>query len=275
MPLKDTHLIDFKTDQVELIAELIHTERDDPRFLQTEITKKIFEHQLELMTDHALLDPVELQAITSFVSRDPVGEPIGQVFEHLRFTQVSQTNKNQKQSGGWIGRFASKKNKRAQIAKWSLHYLRTADLDPQLHQLESYLEMSLDGLNRDEQAHALRDGLSKHMKTRIGSFDVDGIQELEQTLIKARGKPEKPWILLPSMVTCITSFVAKSIQAHATNTRWDESEDDQPLYVQSGGGPIVRTDPALRVVRFINSGTKALLSEYAKHVIRQSLTPSV
>ena len=275
MPLKDTHLIDFKHDRVELIAELLRTEDDDPSILQGEISQRIFDHQLELMTDPALLDQSELNAISSFISRDHVAPSVVQLLETMGLTAIEQEVSRRPQNSTWIGRFVGKKNNRAHLQKWSLQYLRAAELSPRLARLEYDLEQGDLGSDDQDMVDALQNACAKHMETRIFDADINGLVQLEQDLIHLRGNPGKPWILLASTVRCLTAFVAKAIGSQAIRTHWSEfDEEDQPLYVQSEHGPIVRTDPALRVVRFINSGTKALLSDYAKHVIRQSLTPN-
>jgi len=276
VPLKDTHLIDFKGDQVEMIAELLHSEEDDPKHLRQQIKERLFEHQLEFMTDAALIDSADMSAISSFVSRDAMPPAVESILRKIGLSEEQQNRPRRNQDSNWIGRLtASRKNARSHLQKWSLRYLRAHDLSRELAAVESELEAHDDSGSQRDLVENLQAAIAKNMKTRIGAPQIDALIELENTLMRFTGNPDQPWILRTSSVRCITNFVASAIQFHAPETHWNENdEEDQPLYVQTGDRQIVRTDPALRVVRFINIGTKALLSDYAKHVIRQSLVPT-
>jgi hypothetical protein len=255
-----------------MIAELLRCEEDDPKHLRQQIETRLFEHQLELMTDATLIDPADMSAVSSFVSRDTMPPAVESILHEFGLSETEQSSPRRNQSSNWIGRLTtSKKNSRSHLQKWSLRYLRAHDFSRELGAVESELEAQDFSDSHSDPVEFLKAALAKHMKTRMRAPEIDALIEFENALLEATGNPRRPWILLASSVRCITEFVANVIQFHAPETHWSENgEEDQPLYVQTGDRQIVRTDPALRVVRFINKGTKALLSDYAKHVIRQS-----
>ena len=220
MPLKDTHLIDFKHDRVELIAELLRSEDDDPGILQSQIAQRIFDHQLELMTDPALLDQGELIAVSSFVSRETVAPAVVELLEMMGLNAIEQETANRSQNTNWIGRFVNKKQERTHLQKWSLNYQKAAQLNPKLGKLEAELDQYSFGPDRREMVQVFQETFANCLETHKLSVDLKGLKKLEQTLVRLRGNHGKPWILLPSTVQCITSFLAEVIRSQAIHTHW-------------------------------------------------------
>jgi hypothetical protein len=274
VPLKETHLINFKADQIEMLAELEADPRDDLQILRTQIADRLFEHQLELMTDPALIDPVELAVSSAIVSRDAVDATIEAVLTEFGLLMVTDQDRDIRPNKPRMP-FSSRRRNRTQLRKWSKTYLRAQDMSDKLAQLECKLyEINHDDGHFDSNRH-LRLALEETLGVTVEPPSIESLVQLETAILSSAKNRGQAWVLLASSVRSITSFVGESIRQHAPESRWGENhEEAQILFVQSERGQIVRSDPGLRVVRFITQGSKALLSDYAKKVIRQSLTPS-
>ena len=275
MPLKETHLINFRGDQIEMSAEIEPATSDDPQELRAAIETRLFEHQLEFMTDPALIDPPDLSVRSSIVSRDAVPPSVEAIMLEFGLSVEEDVPVDSTKPKNWLGRFSNRKRNRAHLRKWSRTYLRARDLSTNLARLEFELENDQTPNDHSKVAEHFRKVVEETLGVQLGAPSVEALIQLEKILVPTAQDSERPWVLLASSVRSITSFVGESIRHHAKESHWSENhEEDQALYVQSGHRQIVRSDPVLRVIRFIAQGSKALLSDYAKHVIRQSLTPS-
>ena len=99
MLLKDSHLIDFRGDYVELTAELRRSSQTDPTDFRASLESRLFEHQVELMTDSALLDPSQLYAVSSVVSRSEIPGELQAVLESLGLEQIEQGSPSKPDEG--------------------------------------------------------------------------------------------------------------------------------------------------------------------------------
>jgi hypothetical protein len=262
--------------QVELVAELDERGVEDARSFVDAVRERLADHQYQIMTDPTILYPEDLAVVSSIVSRDPLPGPVKDALVSLGFTSIGGDGSSEGERS-LFSRFQRGK-KRTQLDKWQSSYLRAKDLSPRLGELEAALfeEMPRTPLYRchEEATRLLVDGARTCFRALLAP-SFEGLEQLENALLKERGGTKGRWVLHPSVVRAVAAFVGSSIQKEAVRTEWssDEAEGSR-LLIRAPGGVFVESDPELRVIRFVREGRSALLSDYARKVVEQSLTTS-
>lgn len=274
MSLEDGVLIACKEGVVELTATITDPSRDDPETLGVQISNRIFEHQYQVMTDPAILNPLNLRVATTVLSREPFSAPIKEVLVGLNFTPIdSESGAREERS---LFSRLQRPRRVAKLEKWRTMYLRAEEVSSRLGELEETL---VDEVPRgtiaaimDEGSDALIRGTRTYLKTLLApSFESLG--QLERLLVQERASLRGRLVLHPAFVRAIACFLVRIVQQAAPSSTWsDDPEDASPFHVEAPGGGIVRSDPEFRVVSFVAKGSKALLTAYVESVLRQSLT---
>ena len=273
LPLKPTHLIACKPGIVELAMEAENPDRDDPESFARAVHDRLWEQQLEVMTDPAILEPFSLEVASTVSCRDPFPTEISSQLERLGYLATQASAGGDRRS--WLDKIKGKARSRSHLDQWRRPFARAADIDPALgafeEQLYEYIPYGPLAETMTEAARALIEAAATTLEVRVEP-DAAGLQTLEERLITALGRPRLP-VLHPAAVRGLAGFTAAVIRASAHGTRWsDDPQDEAPLWVQAESGTVVRTDPRTRVAAFIAGPQTHLLSEYADQMIRQSLT---
>lgn len=274
MGLKEELILTCHPDSVELVAELDERGVEDASSFVAALRERLAEHQYQIMTDPTILYPEDLSVLTTLVSRDPIPAAAKDALLSLGFVPVAGDAPAEGERS-LFSRF-SRGKKRTQLDKWQCTYQRARDIGPRLGAWESALfeEMPRTPLHRcyEEAARVLIDNARTSFRLLLDpSFQA--LEELEDALLKERAGGKGRWVLHPAAVRALAAFTAACIRKEATATRWTgEGEQGSTLHIQAPGGAIVESDPELRVVRFVREGRGALLSEYARKVVEQSLT---
>ena len=272
MLLKDSHLIDFRNDHVELTIELISTSTLDPAQFRTSLDDRLFEHHFELMTDAALLDPPELFAVSSIVSRSEVPAEIQSILTQIGFEKTDQGDRSKRQEG-FFGKIIQNPKRRVRLAKWSLRYLRSCDLSQRLAKLEDELDTGLPLTNKSNGADVFQRTFERIFSYELGYPSIDALSRLESALEPILKRTPRTLILRANSVRYITAFLTEAIKHHAPLSQWEQPDSwDGRFFVQSNSELLVHFEPASKVVQYLTSSPKNRLSTYAKSVIRQSLT---
>ena len=272
MLLKDSHLIDFRGDHVELTAELIRSHHQDPAEFQASLENRLFEHQLELMTDPALLDSPKLYAISSIVSRSEIPKEIQSILTTLGLEQTNQENAV-KPDAGFFGKMLQNSKKRVRLSKWSLRYLRSCDVNERLAKLEDELDEQPYPEKENEAAEILSSIMANVFSKPIGYPKMENLEQIESIFESIFHRTNKTVIMRSKSVRYLTSYLTETLKNHAQLSQWEDEDNWEGRYfVQSNKEILIHFEPAAKVVEYLTSGTKDRLSTYAKSVIRQSLT---
>ena len=271
MPLQDGLLIAVKDGVVEMTATLVEPHHDDPEDFGHALQERLAEHQYQAMTDDAIMGD-DLALASCIVCRDPVPEPLKDPLVKSGFLPETTPGAGQS-SSSLFGRLGSSKQ-RSRLEKWSVRYMRSADVDPQLAALETSIS---DALPPGELAEVADVGTQlvvaaaqAHFRLPLASR-LESLQALERHLDRFRRSHRGRWVLHASAVRALAGFTAACIRAHAPHTRWSpDPEDDSPLWVKTARGVSVETDPEYRVVEFVRRGLRSSLTSYVQDVIRQS-----
>lgn len=264
-------LLACKDDVVELTAEVVDPQHDSAESFVAAVRERLADHQYEIMTDPTILDPDHLSVASCIVSRDPLPGAMHDGLISLGFEPAGAESGHGDESS-LFSRF--QKKGRSKLDKWRAPYLRARDLSERLGELESSLiedlpEGSLDEVHEEATA-ALTAAVRTYFRTLVAP-GLEGIAAIEDLFLRARAQKKGRWVLHPAAVRALASLVGDAIIRAAPDSAWAD-DDDAPLHIQSLGGVVVRSDPVVRVVSFVSQGRKALLSEYAGAVLRQSLT---
>jgi hypothetical protein len=276
MGLKEELILACHPTLVELVAEVDERGVDDvARFLEA-VRERIAEHQYQIMTDPTILYPEDLRVVTSLVSRDPLPGGVKDALLTLGFVPVGGDGGSETERS-LFSRFQRGK-KRTQLDKWQAPYLRAKDVSPKLGELEAALfeEMPREPLHlcHEQATRALVDNVRTAFRILL-SPSFDGLSELESAIQKERASSKGRWVLHPSAVRAVAAFVGASLHHEASRTEWSkEGSGGSRLLIRASGGVFVESDPELRVIRFVREGREALLSDYARNVVEQSLTAS-
>lgn len=271
MPLERGLQLGMKEGTVELCATLHEPHKDPPESFLEAVATRLFEHQYLAMTDPAILDPDDLKIASCIVSRDPVPDVLKNGLTSLGF-QPEEMDAGGRDSPSMFSRL-SRGKQRASLDKWRTDYLRAVDVSERLSALEeSLIEDTPLGPYaeiKDAGAEALATGFRTCFRALIAP-GLAGLRDLERALLSERARVKGRLILHPAFVRSITCFVIATFDVEAPGTALSEEEDDDaPLEVPTRSG-VVRTDPELRVVRFVARGNKELLSSYVEGVLSQS-----
>jgi hypothetical protein len=276
VPLKSAMLLACKDDVVELTAEVVDPARDGAQELIESVRDRIADHQLEIMTDPAILNPDHLSVASCITSRDPLPPAMHDGLISLGFEPIGAEGAHAEESS-LFARF--QKSKRSRLDKWRAMYLRSRDLSDRLGELEASLieeipEGSLPEIH-EEATRAVIAGARTFFRILVVP-GLEGLAAIEEQIGRDRAAKKGRWVMHPAAVRALAAFAGDSIIAKAKDSRWSEDEDDEdaPLYIQAKGGVVVRSDPVLRVASFVTQGRKASLKDYAESVLRQSLTGS-
>lgn len=274
MGLKRELILACHPSSVELVAEVDEAGIGDVPSFVSALRERLSEHQYQIMTDPTILYPEDLAVVSTLVSRDPIAPAAKDALLSLGFTPVG-TEAPVEGERSLFSRF-SRGKKRSQLDKWQSPYLRAKDLSERLGAWEAALfeEMPRTPLHlcHEEAARILADNVRTVFRVLIAP-SFEGLEALESTILKERASSRGRWVLHPAAVRSLAAFVAAALQHEASQTRWS-TEDTEPstLLIRAPGGAFVESDPELRVIRFVREGRGALLSEYARKVVEQSLT---
>lgn len=274
MGLKEELILTCHPDSVELVAELDERGVEDVPAFVAALRERISEHQYQIMTDPTILYPEDLAVLTTLVSRDPIPPAAKDALLTLGFAPVAGDGPAERERS-LFARF-SRGKKRTQLDKWQCGYVRSKDLSPRLGAWESALfeEMPRTPLHQchEDATRVFLDNARTSFRLLVAP-GFAGLEELEAALMKERAGGKGRWVLHPAAVRALAAFVAACIQREASATRWTkDGAQGSALLIQAPGGAIVESDPELRVVRFVREGRSALLSDYARKVVEQSLT---
>ncbi len=268
MPLQDGVLLGMKDGVVELTATVIEPTRDSPQSFLEAVNGAIFQHQYQLMTDPAILDPADLDVATCVVCRDTLPEPLKDALLSLGFAPVDSEGGGRDQSS-MFDRFS--RGKRAKLDKWRTPYLRAKDLSERMGAWEEALidevpEGPLEAICADA-ARVLADATRTHLRVLVAP-SLDGLKQLERQFLQERARAKGRLILHPLAVRALACFTAATLEELAPYIEWTD-EDDAPLWVTTEAGSTVRTDPAYRVVKLVARGNRELLSSYVQTVLAE------
>lgn len=273
MALREGVLLAVKGGLVELTAEVAGTAGLAAEDFAREVRDRVFEHQYQIMTDPAILDPDSVSVASCVVSRDPLPGPFHDALASLGFAPAESEGGGQEEHS-IFQRLVASRARRSKLDKWRAPYLRARDVSPRLAALEAELLEQMPegdlGEIAEEAAGALVRGFAEHLRARLG-FGVDGLRAMESRLIEERAQAKGRLVLQPAFVRAMAAFTGESARAEAPDSAW-AGDEDEPLNIQASGGLVVRTDPELRVVQLVAQGRKAALSEYVERCLSQSLT---
>lgn len=271
MPIKEGTLLACKDGVVELTLEIVDPERDDVDTLIALVRERIAEHQSDVMSDPAILNPAHLLVASCIVSRDPLPAQLHEALVGLGFEPAGV------EGGGAdehsiFARF--QKGRRSKLDQWRSLFLRAADVSERLAELEeSLIDEVPEGPFHEiagEGSRAVMDAA----RTAFGLLlapGLEGLRAVEEQLLKERGGRKGRLVLHSAAARGLACFAGESIRHAAPDTGWsDDPEEGSPLHVRARGGVIVRTDPLVRVASFVIQGRRALLSDYAQAVLSQS-----
>lgn len=277
MPLKPAHLLAVKDGVVELSEEIVDPQLDRPESLAELIRARIAEHQVEVMTDDAILDPPSTRVASVFECRDAIPP------DHR--TALAQLGLEPGEAAGATGaappsifdRLRGRGRARSRLERWRVDHRRAADLSPGWGRLEEALLESVPPGPLGAVAEAAAAVTGRALATHLGLAPARGraaLEALDRAWLGPLGAaPRGRYVLLPVVVRGLAAWAGEAIRAEAPDTVWSEDpEDEAPLYVQAPGGVVVRTDPALRVVELVARGRAAPLADWAERLLGQSLT---
>jgi hypothetical protein len=268
MPVEEGLLIAVKDGVVELTANVVEPERDQPEPFVQRINELLFDHQYQAMTDPAILNPPDLPLASCIVSRDPLPDALKDGLISLGFTPIESEGGGRAERS-LFSRF--QKRSRSKLDKWRASYLRAGDASQRLGELEeSLIEEVPEGSYAEISEDACR-ALSNAARTifrLLVAPNLEGLQQLERTLLQERAQAKGRLVLHPAAVRGLTAFAGETARNLLPESRWDE--DEGPLLVDSGRGAPVATDPEFRAVKFVVRGNKELLSSYVESVVSQS-----
>ena len=271
MPLQDGLLIAVKDGVVELTATLVEPHRDEPVSFGSALADRLAEHQYQAMTDDSIVGE-DLALASCIVCRDPVPDPLKEPLVSCGLAP-QQVEAGGRAPRSMFGRLGGTKQ-RARLEKWSVAYARSRDLDPSLAAFEADLADALPDGDLIETAGAGVRLVVQACRAHFGLStvpNIDGLDQLERRLDGLRRRSRARWILHPRAVRALAAFTAQCILSEAPQTCWSpDSDDDNPLWVRTGHGPPVATDPEYRVVQLVRRGLRASLSEYVADVVRQA-----
>jgi hypothetical protein len=274
VPLQDGVLIACKNGIVELTATVNDPHRDEANAFANSVNTRIFDHQYQVMTDPAILNPTNLAVSTCVVSRDPLPAPLKDALISLAFAPIDTEATTGHEERSLFSRF--QRARRSKLDKWRSMYLRASDLSPKLAEFEEALieEVPNGALPEiaTEASRALVDAARTTMRLLLApSHEHLGL--LERAILQERSQKKGRLVLHPAAVRAIAAFTGESIRAAAPSSAWsDDPDDDAPLMVEAPRGGVIRSDPEYRVVNFVAKGNKELLTAYMESVLRQSLT---
>ncbi|MEE2901535.1 MAG: hypothetical protein VYC39_04365 [Myxococcota bacterium] len=255
-----------------MTAELIRSHHQDPAEFQASLQNRLFEHQVELMTDPALLDSPQLYAISSIVSRCEIPKEIQSILTRLGLERVNQDNAV-KPDAGFFGKMLQNSKKRVRLSKWSLRYLRSGDVNERLGRLEEELDQQPYPEKESEAAKILSAIVANVFAKPIGKPNIENLEQLESIFESIFHQTTKTAIMRANSVRYLTSYLTETVKYHARLSQWEDEDNWEGRYfVQSNEEILIHFEPAAKVVEYLTSGTKDRLSTYAKSVIRQSLT---
>lgn len=271
MPLKPGTLLAVSEGALELTAEILLAEREDEAALITAVRGRLVEHQEEIMTEPALLDPDSINVCSVFLSRVELPSGLRRALESLGLSEANTRGTNEEHSiFSRLGR-----GRRAQLERWRLPYQRARDLSPRFAALEgAVMSEAPEGplaLHAEGLAELLAEAWAEHFRTRP-TEDRAGLAALEETLLKERAIKPGRLVLQPALVRALAAFAGRAIQALAPESTWDDDDEDTPLHIRGPSGLTVVSDPVSRVTDLLIRGRQALLTDYAEAIVRQSLT---
>ena len=267
MPVEEGLLIAVKDGVVELTASVVEPSRDRAESFLQRVNDVLFDHQYQAMTDPAILNPPDLPLASCLVSRDPIPDGLKDGLLSLGFTPVES------EAGGRAERslFARfQKRSRSKLDKWRTPYLRAGNASKRLGELEdSLIEEVPEGSFAEiaEDASRALINASRTILRLLIAPNLEGLQQLERTILQERGAAKGRMVLHPAAVRGLTAFTGETVRHLAPASRWD---DEGPLLVDSGRGAPVATDPEFRAVKFVVRGNKELLTSYVESVVSQS-----
>ena len=270
MPLQDSLLISVAQGVVELTATLVEPHRDDPSSFGEALQARLAEHQHQAMTDDSIMGE-DLALASCVVCRDPIPDTLKESLLSSGFTP-QDTPGGAQPSRSLFGRIGASKQ-RSRLEKWVIHYLRSAEIDPQLGGLESTLidELPEGSLadTAEEGARLVIDGARTFFRLLL-TARLESLEALEQHIDRLRRQKRGRWVVHPAAVRALAAYTTAVIFGLAPKTQWNDDEDDNPVWVQTRSGRAVATDPEYRVVEFVRRGLRSSLSDYVKDVVRQS-----
>lgn len=271
MPIQEGVQIACKGGVVELTATVVDPDRDDPAAFAESLAACLFDHQYQAMTDPEILDPDDLRIATCVISRDPLPASLKDGLISMGF-QAVDTEATGLDEHSIFSRL--QKTRRSKLEKWTAMYLRAADVSPRLGELEAVLIEETPRGPLWEVAPEASGALVAAARTTLRLLlapGQEGLGQLERVLLQERASKRGRVVLHPHAVRAIAAFTAESIILAAPGSRWSEDQEEEaPLWVDAGGGSIVRSDPEFRVVSFMARGGKELLTTYLDSVVRQS-----
>ncbi len=271
MPLKPGTLLAVSEGALELTAEILPAEREAEAALVTAVRGRLVEHQEEIMTEPALLDPDSINVCSVFLSRVELPSGLRRALESLGLSEANTRGTDEEHSiFSRLGR-----GRRAHLERWRLPYQRARDLSPRLAALEgAVLSEASEGplaVHAEGLAELLAHAWAEHFRTRL-TADRAGLAGLEETLLKERAIKPGRLVLQPALVRALAAFAGQTIQAIAPESTWDDDDEDTPLHIRGPSGLTVVSDPVSRVTDLLIRGRQALLTDYAEAIVRQSLT---
>ena len=272
MPLDDARLLAMKDGVVELTATVRTPERDTAGSFGAAVQQLVLDHQYQIMTDPAILAGDRLQVGTVVESRDPLPEPLHDALAVLGFSPLT-TETGGAASAVRFSRF--QKRQRSKLDRWRTVYQRAADVSERLARLEDCLMEEIPDGEWFEVAAEASDALIRGARTHLEVFlspGCTGVGTLEHTP-SSKNRPSHAGgsFFHPALVRGLAGFLAETFMTEAPQTVWSsDPEDDGPLWVRSGEGPSVRTDPEFRVIQFVARGRRASLDQYVRAVLAQT-----
>ncbi|MFO0722275.1 MAG: hypothetical protein U1E65_00745 [Myxococcota bacterium] len=270
MPLKPGTLIAVKEGVVELIAEILAVEAETS--LIEAIRARMLEHQADIMTDPAILDPDSVSVASVFLCRHELTSSLKAGLSSLGLSEAT-TQASAAESHSLFARLG--RGQRAQLSRCRLVYQRTRDLSPRWAALETELLEEAPEGPIYEAAEALLEtlgrGAARHLGLRL-SFDRAGLEAIEDHLLRERAQRPGKLVLQPALVRALAALAGVAIVEAAPETQWSDDDEDTPLHIRGSGGLTIVSDPVGRVIDLITRGRQALLTDYADGVVRQSLT---
>ena len=262
----------MKNGVVELTATVSHPERDTQESFGKAVQQLLFDHQYQIMTDPTILDG-DLQVGSVVESRDPLPEQLRNTLLSLGMSPLAAETSGS--ASTLLSRF--QKRSRSKLHRWRTVYQRAADLSDRLADLEDCLVEEVPRGEGVDVAQEACDALIRGARTYFRLLlrpGQEGLDHLERRLIEERGEHQGRLVFHPSMVRALSGFITSTFRVEAPQTVWSpEDDDDRPLWVGSGHGPPVRTDPEYRVIQFVVRGRRASLRQYVSSVLAQSGIP--
>lgn len=273
MPIQDGVLIACKNGVVELTATITEPQRDEPETFARAAALRVYEHQLQVMTDPTILDPDNLAVASVVESRDPLGPALHQALASVGFEAID-TEGGAVEERSLFSRLSGKR--RSKLDKWRAMFLRASDVSPKLAELEAELLAAIPNGPLPERAERCAEVLVETVADVLGlrlELGHEGLGQLERSLLQLRARTPGRLVLHPIAVRAIAAFAGESVRVKAPSTAWSaEPDDPSPLWVAAPRGTIIRTDPEYRVAAFVARGSKEMLTSYVESVLRQSLT---